>query len=226
MSRFRPLSREFVSGRSSMDIFVCLIVYSSLVGTWELIGFKDDTMRFSSNFFALNPSLLLWTFIALSSHINASSQDPLRQTPQLLFGTYEHSSPNVNGRSWISRVRDHVIETIWRVPSDNDLGRADCRASATPGPPSTLVARYGGDLVLRFEIRSIEEAEALAEAINVLFLDVWEFTTGWVDIRLSKDVVSVAPSRGPGQFVADLWLLRSHHYWVYYHPRSSTPTLL
>ena len=52
------------------------------------------------------------------------------------------------------------------------------------------MARYGGDLVLRFEINSIEEAKALAEAINVLFLDVWEFTTEWVDIRLSKDVVS------------------------------------
>ena len=44
--------------------------------------------------------------------------------------------------------------------------------------------------MLRFEINSIEEAKALAEAINVLFLDVWEFTTEWVDIRLSKDVVS------------------------------------
>ncbi len=44
--------------------------------------------------------------------------------------------------------------------------------------------------MLRFEINSIEDAKALAEAINVLFLDVWEFTTDWVDIRLSKDVVS------------------------------------
>ena len=44
--------------------------------------------------------------------------------------------------------------------------------------------------MLRFEINSLEEAKALAEAVNVLFLDVWEFTTEWVDIRLSKDVVS------------------------------------
>ena len=63
-------------------------------------------------------------------------------------------------------------------------------SSTKAGPPSTLLARYGGDLVLRFEINSIEEAAALAEAVNVLFLDVWEFTTEWVDIRLSKDVVS------------------------------------
>ncbi|KAL6717131.1 putative metallocarboxypeptidase ecm14 [Lecanora helva] len=56
-------------------------------------------------------------------------------------------------------------------------------------PPPTLLAQYGGDLVLRFEISSHEEAEALASAVNVLFLDVWEFTADWVDIRLSKDVV-------------------------------------
>ncbi|KAL8807807.1 MAG: hypothetical protein Q9182_000456 [Xanthomendoza sp. 2 TL-2023] len=30
---------------------------------------------------------------------------------------------------------------------------------------------------------------ALADAVNVLFLDVWEFNAGWVDVRLSKDVV-------------------------------------
>ncbi|KAL8707876.1 MAG: hypothetical protein Q9220_007160 [cf. Caloplaca sp. 1 TL-2023] len=48
---------------------------------------------------------------------------------------------------------------------------------------------YGGDLVLRFDIDTPEEAAALAEAVNVLFLDVWEFNPNWVDIRLSKDVV-------------------------------------
>lgn len=45
-------------------------------------------------------------------------------------------------------------------------------------------------MVLRFEIRSAEEAQALSDAIDVLLLDVWEFTPDWVDIRLSKDVVS------------------------------------
>ena len=36
----------------------------------------------------------------------------------------------------------------------------------------------------------MDEAKALSQAIHVLFLDIWEFTTHWVDIRLSKDVVS------------------------------------
>ena len=54
-----------------------------------------------------------------------------------------------------------------------------------------MLARYGGDVVLRFRIQTAEEAKALAEASNVLFLDIWEFTTEWVDIRLAKDVVSL-----------------------------------
>ena len=43
--------------------------------------------------------------------------------------------------------------------------------------------------MLRFDIKIEEEAKALADAVNVLFLDVWEFTNDWVDVRLSKDVV-------------------------------------
>ena len=49
-------------------------------------------------------------------------------------------------------------------------------------------------MVLRFTIQSIDEARALSDAAQVLFLDVWEFNTEWVDIRLSKDVVgSISP---------------------------------
>jgi extracellular matrix protein 14 len=44
--------------------------------------------------------------------------------------------------------------------------------------------------VLRFKIRTAEEAKALAEASDILFLDVWEFNDDWADIRVAKDVVS------------------------------------
>ena len=57
-------------------------------------------------------------------------------------------------------------------------------------PPSVVLSRYGGDVVLRFKIRTADETAALADAVDVLFLDVWGFTTEWADIRLSKDVVS------------------------------------
>lgn len=62
--------------------------------------------------------------------------------------------------------------------------------AAKASPPQSLLSRYGGDMVLRFNVSSADEAKALAEAIDVLILDVWEFTTDWVDIRLSRDIVS------------------------------------
>lgn len=147
-------------------------------------------MRLLDNMLALNPSLLLWTLTILSSPAVALSPDPLHPTPQLPFQIPQQTTHSGNRKSWLSRVRINVIQTVWPTPLDNALTKATVRDSTISGPPPTILARYGGDLVLRFEIQSIEEAEALAEAVNVLFLDVWEFTTEWVDIRLSKDVVS------------------------------------
>jgi extracellular matrix protein 14 len=51
--------------------------------------------------------------------------------------------------------------------------------------------------VLRFTIRSAEEAKALAEAADILFLDVWEFNEDWADIRVAKDVVSRSHTHAP-----------------------------
>ena len=53
-----------------------------------------------------------------------------------------------------------------------------------------LRSRYDGDAVLRFNISTEGEARALANAIDTLFLDTWEFTPEWADIRVSKDIVS------------------------------------
>lgn len=44
-------------------------------------------------------------------------------------------------------------------------------------------------MVLRFNITTPLEEEQLAEAADTLFLDVWEFTSNWADIRLSQDDV-------------------------------------
>lgn len=130
-------------------------------------------------------SLLLWTLTFLSSHSAAYNA----LAPQLPSSVPQQSPNNVNYKSWFSRARNSIIQTLWQIPSDSTLSNANGQDSKRPSPPPTLLARYGGDLVLRFEIKSIEEAEALAEAVNILFLDVWEFTPDWADIRLSKDVV-------------------------------------
>lgn len=51
------------------------------------------------------------------------------------------------------------------------------------------LAKYGGDVVLRFNLSTAEEEAALAEAADTLFLDVWEFNRNWADIRLREDDV-------------------------------------
>ncbi|CAG8974667.1 hypothetical protein HYALB_00006401 [Hymenoscyphus albidus] len=55
--------------------------------------------------------------------------------------------------------------------------------------PSTLLAKYGGDVVLRFNLTTTEQESALSDAADTLFLDVWEFTSNWADIRLRKEDV-------------------------------------
>jgi extracellular matrix protein 14 len=55
--------------------------------------------------------------------------------------------------------------------------------------PANLLAKYGGDIVLRFNLSTSLEEKALAEAADTLFLDVWAFTSNWADIRLREDDV-------------------------------------
>lgn len=82
------------------------------------------------------------------------------------------------------------MRIIWNVFEDDQLIVANGKPLVSKSiPPSSLMARYGGDVVLRFKIQSANEAAALNEAITVLFLDVWEHTSEWVDIRMPKDVV-------------------------------------
>ncbi|KIX07903.1 uncharacterized protein Z518_02557 [Rhinocladiella mackenziei CBS 650.93] len=85
------------------------------------------------------------------------------------------------------RLRDAIIETIWSVPS-RSVHNAASYSSPTRAPEN-FRARYGGDVVLRFQVRTEEEAKALSEAADILYLDIWEATKEWVDIRIAKDVV-------------------------------------
>lgn len=74
-------------------------------------------------------------------------------------------------------------------------------------------------MVLRFKIGTAEEAQALAEATHILFLDVWEFNNEWADIRLSKDVVRLhLNSRCLPIRDANTELHRSRHCSDYYRP--------
>jgi extracellular matrix protein 14 len=83
-------------------------------------------------------------------------------------------------------LRDAIIERIWTVPARSQP--KPCHNSQASIPPNYRT-RYGSDVVLRFKFRTDEEIKALAEAVDILYLDVWEVAEEWVDIRIAKDVV-------------------------------------
>ena len=146
--------------------------------------------------------VLLWCCLA---GLTIPARAALAGTDQETFTAATTSYPytqyiphRLNSRPWLSRVRDRVVKSIWRLsPSEVSTVTSAQKPKEVEASPAVL-ARYGGDVVLRFKIKSQEEARALSKAVNVLFLDVWEFTAEWVDVRLSKDVVSPLLNLLPG----------------------------
>lgn len=59
--------------------------------------------------------------------------------------------------------------------------------------PLTSQATYQGDVVLRFNVTDSEGLRTLLEASESLYLDVWDATNQWVDIRVSRVVVCSSP---------------------------------
>jgi extracellular matrix protein 14 len=97
-------------------------------------------------------------------------------------------------------LRDTAIEKVFGLTPKTVKPGCD---KHTPRPassqlPSTLLAKYGGDVVLRFNLSTPYEEQALAEAADTLFLDVWEFTNNWADIRLREDDVRLITTRRRG----------------------------
>lgn len=101
--------------------------------------------------------------------------------------------PQDSRNSW-SRLRNKIVVKFFgnrekhhgqanhpHYASQKSLG-----GSHTKTPP---FSRYQNDVVLRFNISTDDEAESLAEAADILFLDVWSATKDHADIRIDRDVV-------------------------------------
>lgn len=79
-------------------------------------------------------------------------------------------------RSWKDRLRNVFL-----------------RQDARPQAPKPIVVHplsaYQHDIVLRFNVSGREEAQALAAAVNTLYLDLWSATNKTADIRLQQGTV-------------------------------------
>ena len=152
----------------------------------------ENTMRLLCLLGALLPGATIFSASALTATSSSPLFDP-QPCPSLPFSfpRYAHREQPKKGLlvQW-QQWRDRAIRLLWNPPSPEARDPAAIISShADLTPPTSLPAQYSDDAVLRFRIQSEAEAAALAEAVTVLFLDVWEFSTDWVDVRLSKRVV-------------------------------------
>jgi extracellular matrix protein 14 len=133
-----------------------------------------------------------YAFVALSFLLSANSVSAVpagssinRPLPVQPLSIFDQKQPSLG--LW-TRFRDSIIETIWGLPEGlpNVRNLKDRVGSA----PAKALSRYGSDVVLRFQVRDSEEAQALSEAVHILFLDVWASVDGLIDIRVAQEVVS------------------------------------
>lgn len=144
------------------------------------------TAQLRSAYFVLIISLL---FVPLHAFvvpwISASSNTFEKSNTQ-----QESSTRLKNVLPQLTWLRDSTIERIFGFSAKEPISPSKNEPQQPSlGLPNKLLAKYGGDVVLRFNLTTMEEERALAEAANTLFLDVWEFTNNWADIRLREDDV-------------------------------------
>lgn len=90
------------------------------------------------------------------------------------------------------RLSERFIEKIWTQTTCHEQNEKRVKKASKVEEqllPAHTLARYGGDVLLRFNISTANEAKSLAEASDTLLLDVWEFADDWVDIRLAQELV-------------------------------------
>ncbi|RDW65342.1 putative metallocarboxypeptidase ecm14 [Coleophoma crateriformis] len=136
---------------------------------------------------------LAFFFVSCAAFPWSSSRDNAHVTSHQ-HHIAEHQSHKLRGVfPQLTWLRDTAIEKVFGQPPKKDgpgQRKPAVSHAANSNLPTTLLAKYGGDVVLRFNLTTAAEEKALAEAADTLFLDVWEFTNNWADIRLREDDVA------------------------------------
>ena len=88
------------------------------------------------------------------------------------------------------RLTNNLVDSIWPHPKPEPASPSYHSSKTDRHARFSPPARHGGDLVLRFNLSTSEEAASLIDAADTLLLDIWEFSHEWVDVRLSVDIVS------------------------------------
>ena len=140
-------------------------------------------------------NLLAFLFFVLSPPLTCAipSDGAFTASPKYRQPSPQQPPKSRNVFPQLTWLRDTAIEKVFGIPPDAKALKGTKSAQTGRAPssrlPAKLRAKYGGDVVLRFNISSVEEEAALSEAADTLFLDVWEFADNWADIRLREDDV-------------------------------------
>ena len=133
-------------------------------------------------------SRIFLLFVCLASLVSStSSGSSLHLEPNRWTDEDSHGQ----GRLSIWRkASNRIIQKILSYPdSVKSLASTSPLRVGDGQPTRRLRTRYSDDIVIRFNYSTVDELGALAEVCDVLFLDVWEKTDNFFDIRLSKDTV-------------------------------------
>lgn len=125
----------------------------------------------------------------------STTAEPAPSIPDLIPQSVGHSSED--DRRWSTRLRDTVVGRLFGKADRHGRRREQQKYLSQM---SKIISQYDGDVVLRFNLSSPEEARALAEASNILYLDVWSTTKTHADIRMAEAMVCIYWSEFHGEF--------------------------
>lgn len=130
----------------------------------------------------------------------STAAEPALNIPDLIPQSVVHGGKD--DRRWSTRLRDTVVGKLFGTADRHGRRREQHKYLSQM---SKIISQYDGDVVLRFNLSSPEEGKALAEASNILYLDVWSTTKTHADIRMAEAMVRIFLSEFHGESSLTCW---------------------